>query len=183
MLVLQIVWNLFFLRIVKKQYRKMLEKQNLPVERVVETPVQAQESPILPAASQPAAPMKNYYFQTEEKPKSEKSKDERLMEKVVACIEKNLSKTDFSVEELSHEVGVSRVHLYKKMLAITGKSPLEYIRQERLKKAAQLLEEGSFSVSDVAAQVGFHNPKYFSKNFKEEFGVSPSAYQSQSRDV
>jgi len=71
------------------------------------------------------------------------------------------------------------VHLYKKLLQITGKTPIEFIRIIRLKRAAQLLRESGRNVSEIAYQLGFNNPKYFAKYFKEEFGVLPSVYQSQ----
>ena len=94
-------------------------------------------------------------------------------------MEANISRSDLSVEELSHELGMSRVHLYKKLLQITGKTPIEFIRIIRLKRAAQLLRESQQNVSEVAYQVGFNNPKYFSKYFKDEFGVLPSVYQEK----
>ena len=79
---------------------------------------------------------------------------------------------------MSRELGMSRVHLYKKLMSITGKSPIEFIRVLRLKRAAQLLTDKAQNVSEVAYQVGFNNPKYFSRYFKEEFGVTPSVYQN-----
>ena len=86
---------------------------------------------------------------------------------------------ELSVEELSRELGMSRVHLYKKLLQITGKTPIEFIRVIRLKRAAQLLRESQLHVSEVAFEVGFNNPKYFSRYFKDEFGVLPSVYQEK----
>ena len=91
-------------------------------------------------------------------------------------MEANISDAGFSVEDLSRELGMSRVHLYKKLLALTGKTPLEFIRSIRLQQAAQLLEKSQLSVAEVAYQVGFNNPKYFARYFKEEFQVLPSAY-------
>ena len=107
------------------------------------------------------------------------SLDEKLIEKAVKYVEDNISRSDLSVEELSRELGMSRVHLYKKMLQITGKTPIEFIRVIRLKRAAQLLRGSQLHVSEIAFQVGFNNPKYFSRYFKEEFGVLPSAYQEK----
>ena len=107
------------------------------------------------------------------------SMDEKLIENAIKYVEANISRSDLSVEELSHELGMSRVHLYKKLLQITGKTPIEFIRIIRLKRAAQLLRESQQNVSEVAYQVGFNNPKYFSKYFKDEFGVLPSVYQEK----
>lgn len=107
------------------------------------------------------------------------SLDEKLIEKAIKYVEDNMSRTELSVEELSREVGMSRVHLYKKLLQITGKTPIEFIRVIRLKRAAQLLRESQLHVSEVAFEVGFNNPKYFSRYFKDEFGVLPSVYQEK----
>ncbi len=105
--------------------------------------------------------------------------DEKLIENAIKYVETHIARPDLSVEELSHELGMSRVHLYKKLLQITGKTPIEFIRIIRLKRAAQLLREIQQNVSEVAYQVGFNNPKYFSKYFKDEFGVLPSVYQEK----
>ena len=107
------------------------------------------------------------------------SMDEKLVADAIAYVEKNMARSDLSVEELSRELGMSRAHLYKKMLQITGKTPIEFIRIIRLKRAAQLLRESQQNISEIAFQVGFNNPKYFSRYFKEEFGVLPSVYQEK----
>lgn len=107
------------------------------------------------------------------------SLDEKLVENAIKYVEANISRCDLSVEELSHELGMSRVHLYKKLSQITGKTPIEFIRIIRLKRAAQLLRESQQNVSEIAYQLGFNNPKYFSKYFKDEFGVLPSVYQER----
>ena len=105
------------------------------------------------------------------------SMDEKLINHAVKYVEDNIARSDLSVEELSKELGMSRVHLYKKLLAITGKTPIEFIRIIRLKRAAQLLRGSQQNISEIAYQVGFNNPKYFSRYFKEEFGILPSAFQ------
>ncbi len=104
--------------------------------------------------------------------------DEKLIQKALEIVEKNISNSEFLVEDLSRELGMSRVNLYKKLLSITGKTPIEFIRTIRLKRAAQLLKGNGLSVSEVAFKVGFNNPKYFTKYFKEEFDVLPSQYLS-----
>ncbi len=107
------------------------------------------------------------------------SLDEKLINKAVRYVENNICRSELSVEELSSELGMSRVYLYKKMLSITGKTPIEFIRIIRLKRAAQYLRESQQSVSEIAYQTGFSNPKYFRKYFKEEFGILPSEYQAK----
>lgn len=107
------------------------------------------------------------------------SLDEQLVAKAVKYVEDNMSRPDLSVEELSAHLGMSRVHLYKKLSALTGKTPIEFIRVLRLKRAAQYLRESQLNVSEIAFKLGFNNPKYFSKYFKAEFGISPSEYQDK----
>jgi len=104
------------------------------------------------------------------------SLDEKLIQNAIKLVEDNIADAEFSVEHLSRELGMSRVHLYKKLMALTGKAPLEFIRSIRLQRAAQLLEKSQLTVSEVAYQVGFNNPKYFARYFKEEFHMLPSAY-------
>lgn len=107
------------------------------------------------------------------------SLDEKLIENAIKYVEANIDRSDLSVEELSRELGMSRVHLYKKLLQITGKTPTEFIRIIRLKRAAQLLRESQMNVSEIGYQLGFNNPKAFTKYFKDEFGVLPSVYQER----
>jgi ligand-binding sensor domain-containing protein/signal transduction histidine kinase/DNA-binding response OmpR family regulator len=104
------------------------------------------------------------------------SLDEKLIKNAIKAVEDQLENPDFSVEDLSRELGMSRVHLYKKLLALTGKAPLEFIRTIRLQRSAQLLEKSQLTISEVAYKVGFNSPKYFAKYFKDEFGMLPSAY-------
>ncbi|MDR2498459.1 MAG: helix-turn-helix domain-containing protein [Tannerellaceae bacterium] len=104
------------------------------------------------------------------------SLDKQLIRKAIDYTEANLSNPNLSVEELSRELGMSRVHLYKKLLSISGKTPIEFIRIIRLKRAAQLLRESQLSVSEIAYETGFNNLKYFRKYFRDEFGLLPSQY-------
>ncbi|GGK87882.1 two-component regulator propeller domain-containing protein [Rufibacter glacialis] len=104
------------------------------------------------------------------------SLDDKLIRKAIQYVEDHLSNPDLSVEEMSRELGVSRVHLYKKMVAITGQSPVEFIRKIRLQHATQFLEKSQLTVAEVAYKVGFNNRKYFTKYFKEEYHILPSQY-------
>jgi signal transduction histidine kinase/ligand-binding sensor domain-containing protein/DNA-binding response OmpR family regulator len=104
--------------------------------------------------------------------------DEQFMKQTIEAVEKNISNTAYSVEDLSRDLFMSRVALYKKLLALTGKTPVEFIRMMRLKRGAQLLEKSQMTISEIAYEVGFNNPKIFSKYFKEEFKMPPSQYQA-----
>lgn len=102
--------------------------------------------------------------------------DQQLITKVLELIEKNMSNGDYSVQQLSSELYMDRTVLNKKIQSITGLTPLEFIRSIRLKRAAQLLEKGKLPVSEVAEMTGFNTQKYFTKYFREAFGVNPSQY-------
>ena len=104
------------------------------------------------------------------------SEDEKFLKNAFACIEKNITNPNFSVEELSRNLNLSRVSLYKKLLTLTGKTPVDCIRTIRLKRAVQLLEKSKLSIANVAYEVGFNNAAYFAKVFREEFGLLPSEY-------
>jgi DNA-binding response OmpR family regulator len=107
------------------------------------------------------------------------SMDEKFVKKAVALVEANMNNTEFLVEDLCREMAMSRVYFYKKILSLTNKTPSEFIRFIRLKRAADLLEKSQLYVNEVAFQVGFNDPKYFRKYFKEEFGLSPNEYKKQ----
>lgn len=107
------------------------------------------------------------------------SLDEKMVEKATKYVVANMKRTDLSVEELSAHMGMSRVHFYKRLKSVTGKTPVEFIRLLRLKRSAQLLRESQLNVSEVAYQVGFNNPKYFARYFADEFGMLPSVYKDQ----
>jgi signal transduction histidine kinase/DNA-binding response OmpR family regulator len=104
------------------------------------------------------------------------SVDEQFIRQAIDTVEQNISNPGFSVEDLSRALHMSRVALYKKLLALTGKSPLDFIKTIRLKRAAQLLEKSQFTIAEIAYEVGFNNPKYFARTFKKEFGLLPSEY-------
>jgi len=108
--------------------------------------------------------------------------DEKFMKEALEAIEKNMDNPDFSVEDLSREMNMSRATLYRKTLSLTGRPPLEFIRTIRLKRAAQLLEKSGMTIAEIAYEVGFNNPKVFSKFFKEEFKVTPSQYISNCKE-
>ena len=104
------------------------------------------------------------------------SVDEQFIGKVCAMIRKNMDNPEYSVEKLSADVGMERTVLYRKLNAIAGQTPSDFIRSIRLKHAAQLLNKG-YQVGEVADMVGFNTPKYFTKYFKQAFGVTPSQYK------
>lgn len=105
-----------------------------------------------------------------------KGLDEQLMERIMKVINKNLSDSDFNVDMLTQEVGISRAQLHRRMKEMTGISTSEFLRNIRLEQAARLLREQKINVTQVAYTVGFSNLAHFSTVFRKHFGVSPSEY-------
>jgi len=104
------------------------------------------------------------------------SPDEKFINHALQVVEKNIVNPAFSVSGLSRELHMSRVAAYKKIFALTGKSPIDFIRSIRMQRAMQLLEKSDLTIAEIAYQVGFNNPKYFSRFFKREFTKPPSAF-------
>ena len=113
------------------------------------------------------------YEETSETPQTIIKEDAFLL-KFRDFVEKNMADSDLSVETIGAELGLSRVQLYRKVKALTGQSPVELLRTARLQKGRELLKTTDKNVSEVAYEVGFTAPSYFTKCFKDEFGISPS---------
>jgi signal transduction histidine kinase/ligand-binding sensor domain-containing protein/DNA-binding response OmpR family regulator len=109
------------------------------------------------------------------------NEDEKLLRSIVEYIELNMLNENLSVEELSRQMNMSRGSLYNKVLMLTGKSPVEFIRSIRLKKAVYLLQNSQLTISQICYEVGFNTPKYFTKIFKDEYNILPSAYTNSIR--
>lgn len=103
------------------------------------------------------------------------SLDEEFIQKTNQIIEDNMQDANFSVVQLSSEIGMTRGNLYKKLMAISGLSPLEYIRTIRIKRGYSLLQQGKTNVSEVAYSVGYSS-KQFSRYFKMQYGCLPSDF-------
>lgn len=104
-------------------------------------------------------------------------RDDEVLRRAISTIEEHLAEKDFNVEALADEMCMSRITLYRRLQELTGQSPTELIRDIRLKKAAQLIQQSpNATIADIARKVGFATPKYFSKCFKDKFGVLPKEY-------
>ena len=108
-----------------------------------------------------------------------KSPDDKLLERVMTVINGNIGNSDLSVDRIADEVGISRVHLHRKMKELTGQTPHDFIRNIRLKKAATLLSSGDMNVSEVMYACGFSNAASFSTVFKKLYGLSPREYMNE----
>ena len=111
-----------------------------------------------------------------------KSPDEKLLEKIMMCVRKNLTNSDLNIDMISEEVGISRVHLHRKMKELTGQTPHDFIRSIRLKKAAQLLAEKGMNVTEVMYACGFSNSASFSTIFRKYYGMSPRDYMREHQE-
>lgn len=107
---------------------------------------------------------------------TDSSPDEDFLKEVIACIEKNIDNSEYTIDSLSTDIVMSRMSLYRKMKSLTGQTPADFIRTVRLKTAAKLLKEEKCTVSEACYRTGFASPQNFSKHFKEMFGVLPSQY-------
>ena len=104
------------------------------------------------------------------------SLDEQLLSQIKTVVERHIDDSDFSVDQLAKSLNMSRAKQYRKIKALTGKSPNEIIIGFRLKRAVQLLESKQYNISDVAYMVGYNDVKSFREQFKKEYGVTPSGY-------
>lgn len=151
-------------------YRYHLNKVTMQRERVIDTlwNIPAEELPTEP--KQPADAL-----EAEEKSETdEPTIDSRFLTRFKEVVEARMSDSEVSVEDLAADMNLSRVQLYRKVKAITDSSPVELLRTARLKRAYQLLVTTDKNISEVAYDVGFTAPSYFTKCFKDEFGISPS---------
>ncbi|PXV60185.1 two component regulator with propeller domain [Dysgonomonas alginatilytica] len=105
------------------------------------------------------------------------SLDEQFLNNAIEIIEKYLAETEFDINTFAEHLNMSKSSLYRKIKTMTGLSPIEFIRNIRLKHACQMLKDKSISISEVAYSVGFSDPKYFTSCFKTEFNITPSEYQ------
>ena len=107
--------------------------------------------------------------------------DRKLLDEIKETIEENMVDSDFNVSVLQEKMGMGNKQLYRKLKALTGQTPVEYIRDMRMRKAAKLLKAGKFSVSEVMYTVGFSNSSYFSKCFSKAFGMTPTEFMRSSK--
>lgn len=105
--------------------------------------------------------------------------DKEFMDNVVSVIENNLDNAEFGVDDLAHEIGMSRPVMYRKIKALTGMSIVEFVRHIKLHKADRLLRSGKYNVSEVMYMIGFNSMSYFSKAFKKEFGYLPKSSKTR----
>lgn len=104
------------------------------------------------------------------------SRDEEFLKKVIRIVEEHMADTDFNIDTVAESIGMSRTSFYRKFKSLTDLAPVEFVRDMRLQRGKQMMDAGESNVSTVAYTVGFSNPKYFTKCFREKYQVTPSAY-------
>lgn len=159
-----VTYTLLYIRRIKRQqhetmeaYLALLSEHNAPKEETAEQQPQAPEPPSLPATS---------------------PEDEQLMQRLMAFIETHLDDADITIDDMASAVAVSRSGLHRKIKHLLGTSPMEFLREARIRKAIQLLSDTSMPISDIAYKCGFSDPKYFSKCFKASTGKTPTEYKN-----
>ncbi len=110
------------------------------------------------------------------------SPDEQLMDRIMRCVNENMSNPELSVEFVADAVGVSRVHFHRKLKELTGQTPRDFIRNIRLQQAARLLREKRIDITDVSVATGFRSLSTFSTTFKAMFGMTPTEYMNSKKD-
>lgn len=103
----------------------------------------------------------------------ETTPDDPFLQKVDALVQKNLDNSDYNVNELSRDLGMSRMNMYRKFQSLSLPTPSDYMKMYRLKKAMELLKSSTASITEIAYKVGFSSPQYFAKCFKDTYGVTP----------
>jgi DNA-binding response OmpR family regulator len=109
------------------------------------------------------------------------SSNDALLQKILSIIEQHLPDADFTMASMARELNISRSHLFRKVSAVTGYTPNDLLRIMRMKKAAMLFDSGETNVSRVMYEVGYNNPSYFSRCFREVHGINPSRYIKRKR--
>ena len=108
--------------------------------------------------------------------------DSKFLEKVTLVLDKYISEQEINIEKISADVGISRIHLYRKIKEITGFSTSEFFKVYKIKKSLPLLLSNNLNISEIAFQCGFSSPAYFSKCFKEIMNISPTDYQLNNKE-
>ena len=105
--------------------------------------------------------------------------DEQFMQQVMAFMEEQMDNTDITIDDFANKLMLSRTVFYRKLKSIVGLTPVDFVCEMRIKRAAQLIEKSEYSFSQIAYMTGFNDPKYFSKCFKKIVGITPSEYKEK----
>ena len=107
------------------------------------------------------------------------SADKQFLQSIIDSIEQHLEEAEYDLEQLATEMNMSKSTLYRKIKSMTGLTPLDFVRNIKMKRACMMLLSRTQNISEIAYAVGFSTPKYFTKCFKDEFGITPTEYQQK----
>lgn len=177
MAVAAITYTILYIRRIKRQQRETLEAYLALLEenhgdRLLDSSQNHEPVPVIPVIPE----IEKEVTADEATP----SEDDLLMKRVVAYMEDNLGNSDITIDDIAQAVAVSRTSLHRKMKQMMGTSPMEFLREARIRKSAKILTTTDRNVSEIAYQCGFSDPKYFSKCFKATFGQTPKEYKQSS---
>ena len=144
-------------------YNHILRRQRDKFLEMMKTPATSHTTAEEPSQKEPA-------------PSKQETQEDLLLKKAIAQVEKNLSNDQYTVEELSSDLCMSRMTFYRKIQSLTGQKPTEFIRTIRLRRAAELLREGQLTVTEVSCATGFSSVSYFSRCFRTMYNVSPTQF-------
>ena len=170
-----------------KQYRQQTAEREQRLENILrqyrelQDSVAAHESEVQTAVSNNAEQTAVREYKLEE-PKIV-DEDEQMMDALMKFIEDHMSDEDLKIEDMADAVSLGRTVFYAKVKSLVGVSPVEFLRQVRMQRAAQLVAKSRMTVAEIAYGVGFSDPKYFSKCFKKETGMTPSEYREKAMSV
>ncbi|MDD4969528.1 MAG: two-component regulator propeller domain-containing protein [Paludibacter sp.] len=111
------------------------------------------------------------------------SQDDLFIQRIMKYIEENIDKSELTIEDIALYIGFSRSAFFKKLKSLTGLAPIEFLKEVRIQRAAQLIESGEYNFSEITYMVGINDPRYFSRCFKQKFGVSPREYKDKCSDL
>jgi len=110
------------------------------------------------------------------------SQDDIFIQRIMKYIEENIDKSELTIEDIALHIGFSRSAFFKKLKSLTGLAPIEFLKEVRIQRAAQLIESGEYNFSEITYMVGINDPRYFSRCFKQKYGISPREYKDKCGD-
>jgi AraC-like DNA-binding protein len=107
------------------------------------------------------------------------SQDDIFIQRIMTFIEENIDNSELTIEDIAIHIGFGRSAFFKKLKSLTGLAPVEFLKEVRIQRSAQLIESGEYNFSEISYMVGINDPRYFSRCFKQKFGMSPRDYKDK----
>ncbi len=152
----------------KARIKSLLEQRRVLQRRYLEQWSEQKQETALPEELSPSQPRIISF-------------DKVFMQQVMQVMEQQMDNADFTIDEFARQLNMGRTVFYQKLKGVIGLSPVDFIREMRIKRSKQLMDSGEYNISTIAYMTGFNDPKYFSKCFKKQFGLSPSEYNREKK--